>query len=146
MNEIKWSGWELSGVLLIKPRRVRLAPAEARILRALMTHRLQQAKLGQGNYGKENGPTVKHLAPNDLRTVAEIRSLDSLRSWVSNLRDAVGRNAIITERGLGYLLRPVNDRHAATASPIDELVLNLMNALAAAKRLQKSIKEGLYHE
>lgn len=132
---LKWSGWEIQGSLLLTPRRVRLNPAELRIFTVLLKSRLRQ----------QPGQPQHFIPAQELRAAASMGSVETLRSWVSNLRDAIGRDAIETSRKQGYLLLPASGNRNDQA-PIDQIVRNLTNALAEAKRLQKSIKEGLYHE
>ena len=132
---MRWSKWEVNESFVVSPRRVRLIPAEMRIMRVLMERRL--AEVGKA-------PTFMPLE--DLCAAAGIGSVAMLRRRVSTLRTAIGQDAIEKKYGFGYRLMPVHEQHRTNMSPIDVLVEDLSSALAAAKRLQESLKEGLYND
>jgi len=134
-ERLVWSGWELRGTLVLSPRRVRLQREEALVLRELMELRLKH-----GNSWK------RFALPEHLQRLTGASSINAVRIVVNKLRAGLGRKAIQTEWGKGYVLMPANERYGTTGSPIDELVANLEQLLSEARRLQHSIKEGLYHE
>lgn len=131
--DLSWSGWEIKGPLLVAPRRVRLSPMELRLMTILMEDRIAQ-----------KGLKTRYVKPERIASLMKI-SMNSVRRTVAELRNGIGHSAIETSRTHGYRLMDCtggrNDR-----SPIQELVFSLKNALAAAERLQLSIKEGLYEE
>lgn len=131
MSDLKWSGWEIKGPLLVSPRRVRLQPRELKLMRILMESRIAQV----------TGLPAPYVKVTTIMRKMDI-DLNGARRTVAELRVALGRNAIETSRRNGYrLLDCTGGRNSR--DPIDELVDGLKDMLAIAQRLQQSIKEGL---
>jgi hypothetical protein len=135
MNTTIWSGWELQGTLVVSPRKVRLTREEAIVLRTLM-----ELRIAHGTSWK------RYAVPERLQRATGCASLNAVRILILKLRAALGEKAIETKRNLGYVLMPANEKHGTTVSPIDALVNDLERILAEARRLQQSVREGLYHE
>lgn len=117
---IEWGGWRLEGKLLVKPRRSWLRESEARIMAVLL--RLKG----------------KYILPADLHVASSTGSgsLQTMRTKVATLRDVIGRKSIFMSRDYGYRLQRADDGHGHVRDPLDELIDDLTNALAAAKRLK----------
>lgn len=118
-NTYEWGGWELTNNYVIRPQRILLRKSEARILAVLMQHR--------GNYVDKIALHAATMKGGHLNTMYSI---------ISTLRDAIGRTAVFTSREYGYKLLRATDTHGNVRDPLDEMIENLENALAAAKRLK----------
>ena len=120
----EWGGWKIEHGHLILPHRLRLRPTEAAIMRELMA----------------SGETwLTHTA---LLQAGVSRTEAGLRSAMRGLRAALGKRAIETVRGRGYRLHKADTRTKAVTNPALDLVRALETALAAAKRLEKTIRLG----
>lgn len=123
-ERLEWGGWALEGKLVTKPKRIWLRVSEATILSALL---------------KAKG---KYVLPQDLHSVAcRGGTLQTMRTKMATLRDAIGRKSIFTSRDYGYRLQRADDGHGNVRDPLDEMIENMTNALEAAKRLRHTRKQ-----
>lgn len=115
---VEWSGWRLAGQNLEAPRKVRLAPSEARILRVLIAAK------------------GKLLSADDVRERAKLKNNAGSRSTITSLRGAVGKDSIRWRRNAGYWLVSARYGRGPSTDPLDALIKNLSDALASAKALR----------
>jgi hypothetical protein len=118
---IEWGGWRLEGKLLVKPRRSWLRESEAKIMAVLL---------------RLKGKYILSVDLHAASSGAGSGSLQTMRTKVSTLRDVIGRKSVFLSRDYGYRLLRADDGHGNTRDPLDELIENLTNALAAAKRMK----------
>lgn len=136
---IEWGGWSLAANNLLAPRRARLFPSEARIVRELIEERKRAGRVGQSTKIPQSG----FLSASELARSTGLANVNTLASRVSRLRDVIGAHAIETSRDRGYRIARA-DKSPIANHPIDDLITNLSGALRAAKRLQLTLKEGLH--
>lgn len=121
-ERVEWSGWVLEGRKLLAPRKIVLSPQESRVLRVLIEAKGRPVSL------------------EDLADRANVSSKDStVRSIVNAIRPAVGRGAIASKRFVGYWVVSARAGRGPGRDPIDDLVKNLKDALAAAKALRRTM-------
>lgn len=113
----EWRGWNIEGEWLLRPLKLRLNPRERQIMLMLI--------LAKG----------KRIQPEIMMKTLSFPSLSSMRTIISRLRIAIGKDSISMERHLGYKLL----RADGQADPLSELIRNLSSALESAKRLKRSI-------
>lgn len=119
--KIEWSGWQLEGRELEAPRKVRLSPGEASVLRTLIAAKGQPVSL----------ETIKSLA-------AMKSKVSTVRSVVNTLRAAVGQEFVLARRNVGYRVVSVRPGRGPSPDPIDDLIKKLRASLSAAIALKRT--------
>lgn len=104
------------------PRRVRLGPKEAKALELLL--------LAKGNL----------VDVETIRLHLGCPTSGTARTFVNNMRNAVGRETIVSRRNTGYRAISQQNRRREDGDPIKELIRYLKKALNAAIVLERSRK------
>lgn len=120
----EWGGWKLDGQQLLAPKKVRLSPAEARLLYLLMSN-------NSGWYHQIKLIGQLHIKQSDAQSL-------HLRQLVTTLRAAIGKQYIKNHRDHGYRLLHIN---AVELEQKSELAMMLEQLIAATKIAKRLLKE-----